>query len=147
MAQLKEGIVSKNRVLVEFEDQYGDVRVIHRKKGSRLSVKRLGDTPVHALNRAAAVLIGYKIREVRTRKSMSLADLCIKAGLASATPKQRMHEIEVGKRQEGMRLGTLFAIALALEVDVSSLLPRSAEVAEKAGVVPDTTTSLKVRAA
>lgn len=138
------GVFTRGHVEARVVDQYGDERVIHRVKGSRLSVKRHGNTPAHALNRAAAVLIGMRIRELRLERSLSMAQLCKRAGLASATPKQRMYEIEMGTRKEGVRIGTLFAIAIALEVPVSDLLPDSDLVARAAGVELQTGEALGV---
>lgn len=53
MSDVGVGVLRKGHVLVDFVDQYGDKRTIHKTKGTRLSVKRQGNTPVHALNRAA----------------------------------------------------------------------------------------------
>jgi hypothetical protein len=45
-----------------------------------------------------------------------------------------MWEIENGVRKEGVRFGTLYAIAIALDVEVSDLIPTRAEVVELAPV-------------
>lgn len=128
------GTFSRGHIAAKVIDQFGDERIVHRVKGRRLSVKRAGNTPAHALNRAVAVALGRRIRQAREAAGMSLADLCIRAGLASATPKQRMYEIERGHRREGMRLGTLYAIAIALELSPADLLPSPNEVTVAAGV-------------
>lgn len=128
------GVFSRGHIEARVVDQFGDERVVHRTKGNRLSVKREGNTPAHALNRAVAVALGQRIRQAREAAGMSLSDLCIRAGLASATPKQRMYEIERGHRREGMRLGTLYAIAIALGLSPADLLPSPGEVSVAAGV-------------
>ena len=128
------GVFSRGHIEAKVVDQFGDERVVHRVKGRRLSVKRQGNTPVHALNRAVAVALGHRIRQAREAAGLSLAELCERAGLASASPKQRMYEIERGHRRDGMRLGTLYAIAIALDMAPAELLPSPAEVSVAAGV-------------
>lgn len=119
----------------EFEDKYGDKRTIHRANGGVLRVANKRQTPVLALNRAAAPLIGENIRRLREQRGMTLEELCIKAGLASVYPKARMWEIEKGTRKgHGIRMGTLFALAYALEVSPCALLPSSEKVFSQAGV-------------
>lgn len=130
------GTVRRGEVHVEFTDQYGDTRVIHRLKGSKLAIKRNGNTPAHAMNRAAAVLIGQKIRAARLAAGLSLEELCQRAGLAAppGAGKMRMYEIEKNIRQTGMRIGTLYAIAVALDIPVWSLLPSNEDVIAASGV-------------
>ena len=125
---------AKNMV-VEFTDKYGEKRIIHRPKGSPLRVKRTGNTPGLAMNRVVAELIGRRIRELRQARGWSLSMLCKRAGLAAADGqhKHRMYEIEVGARQEGLRFGTLYVIALALGVTAADLMPDPSEVARLAG--------------
>ena len=130
------GEMRRGHLVVEFEDQYGDKRVIHRTKGSRLSVKRMGNTPSHAMNRAAAVLIGQRIKSLRTAANLTMEDLCRLAGLAAAPGqgKMRIYALENATRQEAMRVGTLYAVAMALNVNPSELMPTTEEVAVAAGV-------------
>ena len=119
----------------EFEDKYGDKRTIHRVSGSVLRVANTRKTPALALNRAVAPLIGEKIRRLREERGMTLEELCVKAGLASVYPKMRMWEIEKGTRKgHGIRFGTLYAIAHALDVSPNCLLPSAKTVFEQAGV-------------
>lgn len=124
----------EREVVAEFVDRYGERRSIRRRKGKGLSVERVRVTPVHALNRAAGVLMGARIRAARERAGLTLEQLCVRAGLIAANPKQRMYEIERGHRQEGVRLGTLYALALALDAPVGDLLPTPEEVQREAGV-------------
>jgi DNA-binding Xre family transcriptional regulator len=123
--------------VAEFVDEYGDKQVVHRKKGRRLSVYRKGDTPVHLLNRAAAILFGKRIRERRLVLKMTQKQVALKAGLSTASPKQYLHKIETGFRAEGVRMGSLYALAYALECDPTDLLPCPKEVAKLAKVGPN----------
>lgn len=136
---IPSGEVRRGHVLVDFVDQYGERRTIHRLKGRALAVKRAGNTPALAINRIVGAMIGKKIREHRLAAGYSMADLCVRAGLVAARPKHRMYEIEKGHRQEGIRLGTLYAIAAALGVEPGELLPDMGEVlaAAKIEFVPN----------
>jgi len=124
----------ENSVVTVFKDRYGDERTIHRDKKGELKVARQGVTVVHSLMPILAVQIGKRIRDRRIAAGMSLEDLCIRAGLASATPKSRMWEIENAIRQQGVKLGTLYAIAIALGCPVHELLPTVEQAKEEAGV-------------
>jgi|HubBroStandDraft_1064217.scaffolds.fasta_scaffold09816_5 hypothetical protein len=139
------GILRRGETVVKFTDQYGDQRIIHRLKDRRLSVKRQGNTPAHALNRAAAVLLGSRIKQCRIAAGLTMEELCVRAGLAAAPGqgKMRIYEIENAKRREGVRIGTLFALAIALNVPISDLLPSSEEVAAAADVSFGSTVGLK----
>lgn len=141
------GWLRRGEALVDFTDQYGEKRTIHRLKGSTLAVKRVGNTPALAMGRAAAVLMGLRIRAARQAAGMSLADLCMRAGLSAAPGhhKHRMYEIEKGARRLGVQIGTLYAIALALDVPVSDLLPSVDEIAKAADVAFTASDSAAVR--
>ncbi len=77
---------------------------------------------------------------------MTLAELCEKAGIVSTTPKQRMWEIENSVRHQALRIGTIYALAIALDIEVSELLPTKEVVAQKAnvGAVKNKGTTLSV---
>lgn len=120
-------------IVAEFTDRFGETRQIHRNKNG-LAVKRGSKTVALRLNSVIAGLIGARICAERTRKGYTLEQLCLRAGLVSTTPKSRMWEIENNVRKEGLRFGTLVAVAVALDVEVSSLLPTNAEVLELAPV-------------
>ncbi len=130
------GVVSRNHVEVEFIDQYGEKRIIHKQRNSRLSVARDGETVVHALNRSAAVLTAQNIRCARLAAGLTLRGLCVKAGMTVALTKQRMSEIEnAGRgRYTSIRMGTLHALAAALGMDAKDLLPSTDEVMRHAHV-------------
>jgi DNA-binding XRE family transcriptional regulator len=119
-------------VVVEFTDQFGNPRKIHRANGSRLQLARERVTPILALTAAVGKLAGQRVKAARQARGMTLQELAERSGLAPAT-KHRMYEIE-NAMSGGMRLGTLYAIATALAVPISSLLPTETEVLAEAGV-------------
>lgn len=120
--------------IAEFEDKYGDRKIIHKPKGRSLRVWKDSETPALLMNRAVAVLLGNRIKAARERAGLTMEELGLRAGLASATPKQYVWGIENAVRGEGVRLGTLYVIAKALNVRVGDLLPEVGEAAEMAGV-------------
>lgn len=144
----EENIVSRGFTQVQFTDQYGEERTIYRQKGQALRVKNRSDALSHVLNCAAADLTGKRIKAMRMVRGYTLDGLLVRAGLVAAPGlgKSRMYEIEnAGKNRrganaQGVRFGTLYALAIALECPVTDLLPTSEEVAHHAGVglvVPD----------
>ncbi len=124
----------RGQIVAEFIDKYGETRKLRQVGPRRIKVAKDTDTVSHKMNRVASKMIGAKIKERRIAAGLSLEELCILSGLVSATPKQRMWEIENALRQEGTRTGTLFALAKALNCEVSDLMPSVAAVAEMAGV-------------
>lgn len=119
---------------VPFVDEYGEDRVIHRRVGGGFSVKRNELTPILALNAEVSRRIGARVRELRIERGLSLTELAHRIGATSGHPKNRMWALEnpgqrgTGEQYGGMRLGTLYALALALEVDVCDLMPSASEV-------------------
>lgn len=113
---------------IEFEDKFGDIRTIHHNQSPNgpLRVKRLRVTPVLALNQHVGVAVGKRVHDLRVKRGLTLLELAERAGLLGG--KARMWEIENSLRVQGVRLGTLFALAMALGVEVSALLPSVAEV-------------------
>lgn len=124
----------RGKIVAEFTDKYGNVRKLRQVGRRSIKVAKDIDTVSHKLNRVAATMIGAKIKEKRLEAGLSLEELCTISGLVSATPKSRMWEIENALRKEGIRIGTLYAIAKALGCEVTDLIPKVNEVAEKAGV-------------
>ncbi len=129
---------------IEFQDRYGETRRIHRNKNGMLAVKREKITPCLAMNQVISRMIGQRIKAKRIEAGMTLADLCIKAGLVTTTPKSRMWEIENALRGEGLRMGTVYAIALALGCEAYQLMPSNKEVSNAAGIQEETSVSLGV---
>lgn len=124
---------SNKKVVAEFEDKFGEKRQIHHTQhGLRVKQKRV--TLIHGLNPIIAKITGERIRKYRERAGLTMKELCIKAGIESATPKNRMWELEKGVRGHGMRFGTLYAIAMALEVEPWVLLPTIKELKEIADI-------------
>lgn len=122
-------------VVAVIEDRYGEKRNIgyQRRNPGRLKVLYQNITPSLKLSRAAGQLIGDKIRFERKLAGLTLAELAIKAGL-KGTPKVRMYEIEKHIRPTGVKIGTLYALAMALNIPIQRLMPPADEVAAYAGM-------------
>lgn len=122
-------IYRPRNTVAEFVDKYGERRTIHRPKGRALRVaKNTGDTPTEVFGRAVAILLGQRVKARRLALGLSQRDLCVRAGMADVSPKQRIHAIENATRGQGIRLGTLYVLALALECELENLLPSLSEV-------------------
>lgn len=124
---------ANNEHVAQFTDRFGDVREVHRTRQG-LRVKEVVATPILKLNRSIGLLIGARIKAARLNAGLSQRELAEAMGMRSGHPKQRIHEIESSTRQEGIRLGTLYAAALALGVEPCVLLPSVEEVTELCGV-------------
>lgn len=135
IVKLSEAYISRNHVVAKVVDQYGDERTIYKSKGGSLRIKNRDDNSVALkMNRVAGKLIGAKIKIRRLEADMTLDELCKRAGLRSQTPKQQMWQIENAVRKEGVRIGTLYAIAAALDCDIRDIMPSPQEVMKAAGV-------------
>ena len=122
-------------VVAKMTDKFGDEREIYRHgPNGKLKLAKADDTVSHKMSRVVAVLAGQRIKQRRERAGLSLEALCLRAGLKSQLPKARMWEIENAIRGQGTRLGTLYALAAALNCEATDLLPTVAEVAERAGI-------------
>ncbi len=130
-------------IVATYTDRYGDIRKIH---GTRNGLKRKREflTPTLLLNQAVAGLIGARIKAERQHQGLTLEQLAIKAGLVSVAPKSRMWEIENAIRKEGIRHGTIYALAIALGVEATQFLPSIAEVSWLVSVEHVPTTKLTV---
>lgn len=124
---------TKAIMMVKFEDKYGDEKIIHLTR-SGLRVKRTKNTVSLALNAKAAELTSKNIKRKRQELGLTLEDVIIKAGIVSTTPKSRMWEIENNTAKGGMRLGTLYALAIALNCTPQDLLPSMENVIAESGV-------------
>lgn len=130
--------------VASYTDAYGEERVIHAPKGGRrLSVAKNSDTPVARMNRAAAILLGQRLRERRLAMGLTMQEVGERAGLRNANQKAYVNSLEKATRAEGMRLGTLYALASALECDPADLMPARSEVMRGAGVRPVSATTLE----
>lgn len=137
---IADGIEYQPRAVVaEFIDEYGEKQTIHRPKGRRLSVFKGLNTPVLRMNRAIAELMGARIKARRLELGLSLKEVAYRAGMQTVSPKQYIHRIEnpLSHRKEGIRMGTLYALAYALECGPQDLLPSAYEVMALAGVSPE----------
>jgi len=110
-------------VVATFTDKFGDERKIHATRAG-LTVKRRTDTHCQVLSKAISGYIGERIRAIRQQKDMSAEELCLRAGLTFGNnAKHRIYEIEKNKRAIGIRFGTVYQIAIALEVEINELIP------------------------
>lgn len=89
-----------------------------------MTVKRRGDTHCQVLGKVISTYVGERIRAIRQQKEMSMEELGLRAGLTTGSNlKQRVYAIEHNLRDCGMRFGTLYQIAIALEVEITELMP------------------------
>lgn len=115
-------------IVASFEDKYGETRLIHANRHG-LCVKRRTDTPCQILSKAISGYVGERVRELRNARGMTAEELCLRAGLCTGgTAKHRIYEIEKNKRAIGVRFGTVYQLAIALEVEISALLPSVAHI-------------------
>ena len=118
--------------IIEFTDANGEQRILHgTRQGFRVKQAK---TVVLALNRAIGKLLGENIKRARLARGMSRPELCEASGLTYAKPKAALYAIETFSRAEGIRLGTLYALARGLKVRPQDLLPDLDEAMKQAGV-------------
>lgn len=116
--------------IAQFVDTYGETQIIHRPRRNRIRVFKGGDTPALRMNRACSILIGNRIRTKRTEMGLSMAQLCVRAGLSNVSPKQYIWSLENATRLNSCKHGTLYALAHALKCEICDLMPTVAEVIE-----------------
>lgn len=110
-------------IVATFQDRFGEERKIHATRHG-LKVKRRTDTNCQVLSKAISGYIGERIRAVRQRKGMTMEELGLRAGLTTGGNfKQRVYEIEHNQRSIGIRFGTVYQIAIALDVAIEDLMP------------------------
>jgi hypothetical protein len=119
--------------VARFEDKYGEEKVIHKTR-TGLRVKRTNLTPALAMNQAVSKMIGRRIRLARKEKGWTMQELALRVGMGTGNPKDRIWAIENGTRNEGVRMGTLYALAHALGVEATDFMPPVEDVAREAGV-------------
>lgn len=141
-------IYTPKKVVATYVDTYGDERIIHSPQGGKaLRVANTSDTPCLRMNRAVGILMGGKIRARRTELGITAKALCERMGLANTNAKQYIYGIETAFRAQGVRLGTLYALADALECEITDLLPAPVDVRAMAGVSRRAVVGLSVVAA
>src|SRR3990167_2099785 len=118
---------------VKFKDKFGEERTLHSTLNG-FRIKNRVSTVVLTLNPIAGSLVGQRIKKAREAQHLTLEQLCLKTGLVAVLPKTRMWEIENNVKAQGIRFGTLYAIALALDVEATSLMPSVEEVKELSGL-------------
>ena len=123
----------KANIVASFQDKYEEERHIQLTGRKRLTIAR-DATTTERMNDVIAPIIGRNIRAKRRASGMTMQELAIRANLKAAWPKQRMKEIEENTRGTGIKMGTLYAIAYALDCDPQDLMPDIHDVAKLARV-------------
>ncbi len=91
-------------------------------------------TNCQVLSKAISGYIGERVRAIRQRKEMTMQELGTRAGLVTGSNmKQRVYDIETNKQSRGIRFGTLYQLAIALEVEVTELIPTAETVKSLTG--------------
>lgn len=116
----------------EFTDEYGETRVVRRLRKGKLAVARQRTLPALALTKVIGQYVGQRIRELRLERKITMNDLADRAGLQGG--KQRIHWIE-NSMDNGVRIGTVYALAYALDLQPADLLPTMEWAMTEAGVV------------
>lgn len=102
----------------------GKERRMPRRELTKDESSRLAETNNQRLSKAISGYIGQQIATYRTARGMTMDDLGRRAGLTTGRNfKQRVYEIEHNLRSVGIRFGTVYQIAIALEVDARDLMP------------------------
>lgn len=127
-----------------YVDDYGEEKIIHAQRGPNGPLRRFkaAETPAALLNRAVAILLGQRIRERRQALGLTAKQVAVRSGSANVNPKQFLRHLETAVRREGVRLGTLYALAHALECEPLDLLPTKQEAMALAGIRATQTTTL-----
>lgn len=127
--------LKKGKEVARFTDKYGEERIIQYNQNCDLVIKNSPNTVFRELSIAVAPFIAERIKEERIKKGMTLKELGEASGFGWANPKQRMYEIEnAAKHQKsrkknpagngyGIKIGTLYSIAYALNVEPYELIP------------------------
>lgn len=121
------------KILATFENKYGEQKKIHITR-SGLRVKRDSSTIPLLLNKKIGNLVGAKIRTKRLALGWTLEEVGKRAGISGSPIKNRMWMIENDQAKQGLRFGTLYAIAMAFECPITDLLPTLEEATEAAGI-------------
>ena len=122
------------QVIATIKDKFGEDRKVVQ-RGSRIRIAQSQSTPILTMNRPVGIEVGKRIREARLDRGFTLEELAIRCGITSGWPKNRMWEIESGQRAHGLRFGTLYAIAAALNIEATALMPPVSTILAKAEVV------------
>lgn len=113
---------TNDNIVATFKNRFGEEGKIHSTRHG-LTVKRRTDTNCQVLSKAISGYFGERVRAIRQRKEMTMEELGTRAGLSNANVKSRVYEIEHNLRGIGVRFGTVYQIAIALEVPIEDLLP------------------------
>ncbi len=125
---------SNTNIVATFTDRFGEERKIHATRHG-LTLKRREETSCQVLSKAISGYFGERVRAIRQSKDMTMQELAIKASLSTGgNAKDRVYAIEKNMRGCGVRFGTVYQIAMALEVEIVDLLPTTETVRQMTGV-------------
>lgn len=124
---------TNSNIVATYTDRFGDERKIHSTRHG-LTLKRRNDTNNQVLSTAISGYIGERIRAIRQHKNITMEALGFRAGLTTGNNlKQRVYEIEHNLRSTGIRFGTVYQIAIALEIEIAELMPTTEAVKQMTG--------------
>jgi hypothetical protein len=123
--------VRRRPVIAEFTDRFGEPQVVHRGTSGNLSIRRKSPTVVLAMTKTVGRYVGERVRDERLKVGFTMEHLAERASLKGG--KSAVYGIEQSLGT-GVRLGTLYAIAAALNISPFSLLPPVAMVMSEARV-------------
>lgn len=119
------------KVIAEFINEYEEKKIVHRDGRGLLRVKQNREMAAFHLTYFVSKAIGSRIRYARKAKGLTMKQLAERAGLTPS--KQRMKEIEDCSRN-GIRMGTAYALARVLDLEITDLFPTVEEAFEGAAV-------------
>lgn len=122
------------RTIGTFTDEYGEERVVRRLRKGKVAVARQRTRPAIALTKAIGEYVGQRVRQERLKRGITANDLADMAGLSGG--KQRIYWIE-NCMDNGVRIGTVYALAHALGLPPTDFLPPLDWALEAAGVVDE----------
>ncbi len=109
---------TNKEIVATFEDRYGEKRHIHNTRHG-LTLKRRQDTACQILSKMISGYVGERVKALRLKKEMTRQELCTRAGIShSGNGKERIYAIENNSRSCGVRFGTVYQLAIALECGI-----------------------------
>jgi hypothetical protein len=131
------------RQIAEYEDKYGERKIIWLTRGG-LRVKRNSSTLILELNPVVGKILSENLKKRRLQLGLTLKEAALRCGIVAGDPKSRMWEIENNLAKQGIRFGTLYALALGFETEVSKLLPTVNQVLRASNISRTEQTILKI---
>lgn len=124
---------------IQFVNENGELKTLHwSRNNNKFVIKHEPRTLPTVLTHAVNELIGPILRTKRQELGLSMGQVGTRAGLMRDTKyaKHRMYEIEKGskfRKSQGIKIGTLYAIAHAMKIEPAELLPKLEDVLNLSG--------------